>query len=314
MLFSIIIPAYKRHFLADAIESVISQTFIDWELIIVDDCSPEQLEEVVAPYLTDNRIRYKRNEHNYGAKRLAENWNNCLTYCRGQYVICMGDDDMLTPNSLEEYTHMIQKFPSTNVIHGQTEIIDENGEVTELMEPRFEHESALQLIYYRWVGSGRQQFIGDFCYKKDSLLKSGGFFNLPLAWGSDDITAVIAATDNGIANTQKICFLYRKNRYSISSDRNNKLKAEVLLLQEQWYTHYIERYRPNGADEQIALRLLRDMLNPHFLCHICFLVEKDLKIDKRNILFWLKNRKRFSLSINKIILQFIKSFKKSNNE
>lgn len=314
MLFSIIIPSYKRHFLTNAIESVKSQTFKDWELIIVDDCSPELLEEVVSPYLTDNRIRYIRNEQNYGAKRLVDNWNNCLRFCNGQYVICMGDDDMLPSDSLEEYSRIIEKYPEINIIHGQTEVINENGEVCELLEPRFEHENVLQLIYYRWAGLGRQQFIGDFCYNKNALIKSGGFYNLPLAWGSDDITAVIAASEYGIVNTQKVCFLYRKNRYSISSDMNNQLKADALQKQKEWYIQYLEQYKPKGTNELVTLRLLNKLLNQHFLRHTYLLVENDIRHNKRNIIFWLKNRKRFELTTKKIILQLIKSLKNSNNE
>lgn len=62
MKFSITIPTYKSRYLKEAIESVVSQTYTDWELIIVDDCSPEDLPSIVQPFLTDSRIRFYRNE------------------------------------------------------------------------------------------------------------------------------------------------------------------------------------------------------------------------------------------------------------
>ena len=217
MKFSIIIPAYKINYLKEAIESVVNQTFEDFELLIFDDCSPHDIKSLANEYLADKRVRYFRNKSNYGAERLVDNWNNALSYCKGEYVICMGDDDRLTPNSLEIYADLISKYPEISVFHGQTEVIDENGNITEYLEPRFEKESVWQLIYYRWAGLGRQQFVGDFCYNRETLTKDGGFYNLPLAWGSDDITACIAASKNGIVNSQDICFQYRKNRHTISN-------------------------------------------------------------------------------------------------
>ena len=100
--FSILIPAYKKAFLKDAINSCLSQTVKNLEVIIVDDCSPEDLGTIVAGF-DDERIHYYRNESNIGALNVVDNWNKCLSLCTGDYVICMGDDDMLLPDCLEEY-------------------------------------------------------------------------------------------------------------------------------------------------------------------------------------------------------------------
>ena len=89
MTFSITIPAYKARFLDEAIKSVISQTYQDWQLVIVDDCSPEDLKGIVEPYLADSRVEYYRNEKNCGAVDVVDNWNICLSHCTGDYVICM---------------------------------------------------------------------------------------------------------------------------------------------------------------------------------------------------------------------------------
>ena len=75
MKFSVTIPTYKSRFLKEAIESVVGQTYADWELVIVDDCSPEPLKEIVEPFLSDSRISYYRNEKNCGAVNVVDNWN-----------------------------------------------------------------------------------------------------------------------------------------------------------------------------------------------------------------------------------------------
>lgn len=306
MKFSIIIPTYKYRFLQDAIESVFQQTFTDFELLIVDDCSPEDIKGVVNRYADDSRLKYIKNDFNYGAIRLAENWNNCLRYCQGDYVICMGDDDLLLPHCLENYNMLIDKFPNVDVLHGQTEIINEKGKIIEYLEPRFELESVFQLIYYRWVGYGRQQFIGDFCFKRKSLIEEGGFYNLPLAWGSDDITACIMASKNGIANTEAVCFQYRKNSMSISSTSYSTVKLDALLSQQQWYEEFLNN--AESSEVITIISLLKNMLPIHFNFYRKDIIRNDMKVDKKRLFYWLCTCRNYNVTPKQVIIQFLKSF------
>ena len=120
MKFSIVIPAYKNNFLSEAIKSVLNQTYLDFELIIVDDCSPEDLKTVVDQF-NDKRIQYYRNKKNCGAINVVDNWNICLSLCNGEYIICMGDDDLILPNCLEEYAKLMAKYPGLGVYHAEKE-------------------------------------------------------------------------------------------------------------------------------------------------------------------------------------------------
>jgi glycosyltransferase involved in cell wall biosynthesis len=97
MKFSIIIPTYNRAvFLPKAIESVLAQTYNDWELIIVDDGSTDNTKEVVAHY-NDNRIIYIYQEN---AERSAAR-NNGVAHAGGEYVCFMDSDNILLPNRLQ---------------------------------------------------------------------------------------------------------------------------------------------------------------------------------------------------------------------
>ena len=77
VLFSVLIPAYKRKFLCDAISSCLIQTYKNFEIIIVDDASPEDLKSVVDQF-HDSRIKYYRNEKNCGAINVVDNWNSMI--------------------------------------------------------------------------------------------------------------------------------------------------------------------------------------------------------------------------------------------
>jgi glycosyltransferase involved in cell wall biosynthesis len=275
MIFTITIPAYKSRFLQKAIESVVAQTYKDWELIIVDDCSPENLRSIVTPFLTDRRISYYRNEKNCGVVNVIDNWNICLSHVTGDYVICIGDDDCLLPCCLADLSKTIDKYPNLNVYHLQTEIIDENGLVIERLEERPEREDALSLMVKRW--KGRKQFIGDFCYSRQHLVASGGYYYIPYAWGSDDITLFRAALPSGIANVSRTGFQYRENQYSISLSHNDAEKVPAVMMQKEWYEKQLAQLLSQGAfpekDINNALSAMNHFIEKLIVHHI----KRDLK-------------------------------------
>jgi glycosyltransferase involved in cell wall biosynthesis len=94
---SICIPTYRgAAHLGETIESALAQTFTDFELIIIDDASPDETGQVVARY-RDARVRYVRSEQNAGVE---ENWNRCLRFARGRYFKLLPHDDLIAPDCL----------------------------------------------------------------------------------------------------------------------------------------------------------------------------------------------------------------------
>ena len=306
MTFSITIPAYKARFLDEAIKSVIAQTYQDWQLVIVDDCSPEDLKGIVEPYLADSRVEYYRNEKNCGAVDVVDNWNICLSHCTGDYVICMGDDDRLLPCCLEELSKTIDKYPELNVYHLQTEIIDESGKIIETLEERPEQEDVLSLMTKRW--EGRKQYIGAFCYSRKHLNAFGGYYPLPYAWGSDDITLFRAALPSGIANVSRTGFQYRENQYSISLAHNDAEKVATVLLQREWYQKAFAELIPQGVfpktDIQNALNSMNGFVRGLIIGHI----KRDLKQGGvHKYWYWLWNYPKQVLSYLTMIKIYILS-------
>lgn len=283
IIFSITIPSFKVRFIKDAIISVLNQTYSDWELIIVDDASPDNIKSVVEQY-NDKRIKYFRNEKNCGAIDVVDNWNICLGHCTGDYVICIGDDDMLASDCLEEYYKLIEKYPGLGVYHAQTDVIDEEGKVIGHQRKRPEYQSCMELILHRWKGD--IQYIGDFCYDINMLRKEGGYFKLPLAWASDDITAVRAAEYKGIANTQKSTFLYRSNQHSITQSKTNGIKLYAKSKELEWYTDFItknkERIRNEGTEtekaalDELTYKVFFEYFNGQIELHLIQYFEESL--------------------------------------
>ena len=103
---SIIMPAYNSaRFIGASIESVLAQTYTDWELLIVDDCSKDNTAEIVDAF-KDPRIHYQRNAHNIGA---AETRNQALKIAKGRYIAFLDSDDLWTPDKLEKQIAFMQE-------------------------------------------------------------------------------------------------------------------------------------------------------------------------------------------------------------
>ncbi len=308
MLFSVTIPTFKRQFLQECIESVLAQTFCDFELIIVNDASPEDIDSVVSLF-GDPRIRYYNNEKNCGAVDVVDNWNICLGFATGDYVICMGDDDKLLPNCLEEYAKLIEQFPGLGVYHAWTEIIDENSNVVRMQEARPLHESVYSMMWHRW--NGRVQFIGDFLFDTKLLKANGGFYKLPLAWGSDDISTYIAAKDTGIANMQVPGFQYRINSQTISKTSNACIKMAAINAEDEWYETFLAK-EPESNDI-IAYRfwcMLKKEKTKAMIKKRIFSISTNLYGEGfHRIIYWYNNRKRYNLSAKAIGYSVIEAIK-----
>lgn len=107
-LVSIIMPSYNTaKYISETINSVLDQTYTNWELIIVDDCSTDDTDEVVAKYLNDERIHYLKNENNSGA---AVSRNRALREAKGRWIAFLDSDDLWLPEKLS----MQIKFMSDN--------------------------------------------------------------------------------------------------------------------------------------------------------------------------------------------------------
>lgn len=105
-LVSIIMPSYNtERYIADSINSVLAQTYENWELIIVDDCSTDDTEQILGSY-TDPRIRFLQNEKNSGA---AVSRNYGLREAKGRWIAFLDSDDTWHPEKLEKQVRFMEE-------------------------------------------------------------------------------------------------------------------------------------------------------------------------------------------------------------
>ncbi|MEE2757247.1 MAG: glycosyltransferase family 2 protein [Myxococcota bacterium] len=131
--FSVLMAAYNRADLIHvAIDSVLAQDFQDYELVIVDDGSTDDTPNVVGRY-QDARIRYIRKSHNEGRSPTR---NRAISEARGEFVLWMADDDLLSPNLLTLYDGILREEPHIDVIYGKLQLFDhDSGDDLNLFTP-----------------------------------------------------------------------------------------------------------------------------------------------------------------------------------
>lgn len=297
--FTIAIPAYKKEFLRQCITSILSQSYPDFEVLIIDDCSPENLKSIVEEF-HDSRLHYERNSKNCGSYNVVENWNKCLDRAKGDFIICLGDDDMLPSKSLEMYVEKIQKYPDVDAFHARTLLIDPKDHPYYITSLRSERQSMLDFMRSRF--DGELEFIGDFCYRTNKLKDIGGYYWLPLAWGADDMTAYMMSKDKGIVNLAEPSFCYRTNPYSISSTGNLVSKAEAVREQQSAIKKMLNEVTVNSMADQLTLDFLKDKIASNFDRNISGYISEDIKKSFFNLFNWLKNRDKLSLN-KKVVLK-----------
>ncbi|MDD2972462.1 MAG: glycosyltransferase [Lachnospiraceae bacterium] len=183
---SIIVPAYetKEMYLQQMIESVLAQTYYDWELVIADASSSNLVEDVVKSY-DDVRIVYERLKDNKG---ISENTNEALRLATGDYVALLDHDDIITPDTLYEVVHKLDQEAVldndrdsdelTEAESGRSEAdrpifiyTDEdkvNETLTHYYEPNYKQEFNLDLIL-------SNNYICHFSVIRADYIKSMGF-------------------------------------------------------------------------------------------------------------------------------------------
>jgi glycosyltransferase involved in cell wall biosynthesis len=120
------LPVYNgQQFLRDALDSVLAQTFDDFELIILDNASTDNTEIICREYAArDRRIRYYRRDRNIGA---ARNFNQCVHLANGRYFKWVAHDDICAPTFLQECTDVLDRDESIVLCYPLTQPIDAEG-------------------------------------------------------------------------------------------------------------------------------------------------------------------------------------------
>lgn len=300
--YSFIMPAYKAQYFKEALNSILGQSFRDFNVIISDDCSPEGIKELADSFLSDERVIYRRNLSNMGSARLADHWNLLLDLCDSEYLIVASDDDVYDSRFLEETDSIIQKYPGVNLIHTRARIIDGNG------NPDREDETLDEFLPFEkhinhFINPHAVLCIGNYVFRTSALKEAGGFAKLPLGWKSDSATA-IELSRAGVACPPDVLFSFRMSGLNISAQvhgdkETDRMKTEAAL---EFYSRCILPVSlPAGTLDGFKKKLGGEIRSYYTTFsakefHTLFSQMKEMKMfaSTRNkvsfLLFWIKSQ------------------------
>lgn len=231
--FSILVPMYetKLEFARAMIDSVLAQTYTNWELILADASKTDLVKDVVSGadgsarsmgnvYASDSRIRYVRIAENKG---ISENTNEALKYATGDYIGLLDHDDLLTPDALYEMVLAIQSAgeSSKTVAFAYSDEDKCDAEAKRYYEPHVKSGFNLDLLF-------SNNYICHFLVMKADLMKKTGFRKE--YDGAQDFDLVLRAflhkePADEILHVNKVLYHWRCHESSTAANPQSKLYA-----------------------------------------------------------------------------------------
>jgi glycosyltransferase involved in cell wall biosynthesis len=236
-LVSVVIPCYNQaHFLGEAIESVLAQTYPHFEIVVVDDGSTDNTSEVAARY---PRVRCVR-QHNQG---LAAARNAGLRESKGDYLVFLDADDRLLPDALRVGLECLKVHPECAFASGRYKFIAPHGSpLPGWPDPFVNKDGYVALLQGNYV-----TMHATVVYRR-TVLESVGGFDTSLAACEDYDTFLRIARKFSIHHHDKAIAEYRRRGTNISNDPALMLSSSVAVLRSQrtyvkTNAHYKEIYK-----------------------------------------------------------------------
>lgn len=273
-LVSIIIPVYnpEREWLEQALDSVMSQVYSNWELCICDDGSNrEGVREILSRYeRLDDRIKVKYSERNTGISGAS---NEALSLAAGEFVGLLDHDDELTPDALFEIVKLLQEHPEADLVYTDEDKIDETGN---RRGPHFKPDWSPDLLL-------SHNYITHLCVYRRQLLEQVGGFRKGFE-GSQDYDLLLRVTEktNNIYHIPKILYHWKMVEGSVTTGSENKS-----------YTH--ERSR-QALSEALERRGVKGSVEDGFARNF-FRVNRDI-VGTPKVSIIIPTRDNFSLLKN----------------
>lgn len=260
---SVCIPVFNcEEYIGKAIESIIAQTFTDWELLILNNASTDNTKNIVRRY-SDPRIRQIENQTNIG---LEANWNKALGEAKGEYIKILPADDFLYPDCLERQVSIFKRLDNQSVVMtccGRN-IIDQDG--NKLITRRFpgkEGRKPNNYVIKKVIQSGTNLLgePGAILFKAEVLLRTGGFDGSLIYVIDVDLWLRILSNGDLYVAPESLC-AFRLSTGSCS--------IKVSDLQSAHFTRFIKRAFINYRDSLT----FSDMYIGIFMSKILSLIRK----------------------------------------
>ncbi len=226
-LISIVLPVYNgERFLAESVESVLQQTYKNFELIIVDDCSNDGTEEIIEHYAKiDSRIKVIRNEIN---QKLPRSLNIGFHVARGKYYTWTSDDNKYKKDALEKLHGELEKHSEYGLIYTDMEYINEFGEVIGRL-----CSDVSDIYQYNCVGAC-------FLYRAECKDKLGGYDENRFLVEDYEYWLRISQCYQ-VGHMDESLYQYRYHKRSLTIRRTREVGEQLLKLKKDYFGYLLAK-------------------------------------------------------------------------
>lgn len=231
VLVSVVMPVYNsQEFLEEAIESVLEQTYTNWELIIVDDGSPDSSYEIAEKYQQkDTRIVLHKQKN--GGPSSAR--NTAVSLAKGELIAMLDPDDVMFPNRLQEQVEFLDQYPEVSIVSCLCNYVDRNNRIlgtnyTDILTIEDCHRYLRENKIIFCLHSGATMY-------REAFLKVGGYKEEVFYTQDLDLWNRMAETGYNLVVTPKILVNYRIHGGSIMSTKYLKIPYEYYWIVDSTY-------------------------------------------------------------------------------
>jgi len=220
-LVSIVLPTYNgEKFIKDSIESILSQTYTNWELIVVNDCSSDNTLKIIEEYAKkDSRINIVINSTNL---KLPASLNVGFSYAKGDYYTWTSDDNMFRDDALEIMVNYLEKNKKIDLISCDINFVAEDQSFLYVLSDIAERKNALELIKKCNVGAC-------FMYTKEIAQKVGEYDTSMFCAEDYDFWCRLALEGN-IKYVKDCPYYYRVNSQSLTATKQDIVQEKSLEI------------------------------------------------------------------------------------
>jgi glycosyltransferase involved in cell wall biosynthesis len=229
---SFVVPCYNlAHLLSECLSSILAQTFTDFEVLVMDDCSPDATETVTESF-DDSRIKYVRNSQNLGHLR---NYNRGICLSRGRYVWLISADDYLrSKHALAKYVDVLERLPKVGYAFSAGFGVRDGVETRVLgrYSSRRDHDRVIS--GHRLL---KKLLNGNFVLTPSGMVRREcyqrlGLFPLSMPWAGDWYLWSLFAMHYDVAYFAEPMLCYREHHSLSMTQRLTRDKVDACALEE----------------------------------------------------------------------------------
>ena len=286
---SVIIPNYNhRQFLQQRIESVLNQTFQDFELIILDDCSKDNSKEIIEKYRDHPKVDHIIYNQQNSGNTFAQ-WKKGISIAAGEFIWLAESDDYADSDFLKKMIPLISNNKNVGVIYSNSSVVDEKGVVFDSAERWYENwfkpkpfefdpiQSGHEILYKNLIFTNIIPNASAAIFRKDIVLKNINWIDTSLKNCGDWKLWINILSQSDIAYVRENLNYFRKHSTNVTSSES-LIRLEIIRILKERISKTKDKFQLSSLNDSLFIW----SFNPAFWNRQFILHHNNIRLYFRN--------------------------------